>query len=98
MIDLIQPDLGPVIQVEQNGNHGVTKDGEVLREGKKHDMGSTRLRYGSEYHGMFSMDSFCGIGKFYFEDGTWFEWIFDSGISPIIHSSGSISRLPLSTS
>jgi hypothetical protein len=33
---------------------------------------------------MFSKGSFCGNGKFFFEDGSWFEGVFDSGIFLIL--------------
>jgi hypothetical protein len=83
MTDPIQPETGAVIQDEDNGYHRIERDGEIfcgmLVDGKKQGMGSVRLRNGSEYHGMFSRDIFCGNGKFFFEDGSWFEGVFDSG-------------------
>jgi hypothetical protein len=82
-MDPIQIDTGPSVQDSENGYHRIQVDGEIfcgmLVEGKKEGMGSIRFRNGCEYHGMFSKDSLCGKGKFFFEDGSWFEGVFDSG-------------------
>ncbi len=82
-MDPIHPDSCTHVQDQTNGYHRKDICGEIfcgtLVEGKKQGMGSIRLKSGCEYHGMYSQDSFCGKGKFFFEDGSFFEGVFDSG-------------------